>query len=44
VLEALVRAHLAPYKVPARFVARDELPRNEAGKVLKTALVESSAS
>ena len=32
-LDALCRAHLAPYKVPVRFVAVDELPRNEIGKV-----------
>jgi len=32
-LEALCRQHLAPYKVPVRFVSVTELPRNEAGKV-----------
>jgi acyl-CoA synthetase (AMP-forming)/AMP-acid ligase II len=32
-LEALCRAHLAPYKVPVRFVTVDVLPRNEIGKV-----------
>ena len=37
-LAALCREHLAPYKVPVRFVAVAELPRNEAGKVLRRAL------
>lgn len=32
------REHLAPYKVPVRFELIDALPRNEVGKVLKTAL------
>jgi acyl-CoA synthetase (AMP-forming)/AMP-acid ligase II len=33
-LRVLCREHLAPYKVPARFVVVGSLPRNEAGKVL----------
>jgi acyl-CoA synthetase (AMP-forming)/AMP-acid ligase II/alkylation response protein AidB-like acyl-CoA dehydrogenase len=33
-LEAVARERLAPYKVPARFVVVDELPRNEVGKVV----------
>jgi acyl-CoA synthetase (AMP-forming)/AMP-acid ligase II len=33
-LEAHCREHLAPYKVPARFVFLAALPRNEVGKVL----------
>jgi acyl-CoA synthetase (AMP-forming)/AMP-acid ligase II len=33
-LRGLCREHLAPYKVPVRFVVVDSLPRNEAGKVL----------
>jgi acyl-coenzyme A synthetase/AMP-(fatty) acid ligase len=40
-LEAQCRRHLAPYKVPARFVRVAALPRNEAGKVLKHALAPS---
>jgi long-chain acyl-CoA synthetase len=32
------RRHLAPYKVPVRFEAVAELPRNEVGKVLKADL------
>jgi acyl-CoA synthetase (AMP-forming)/AMP-acid ligase II len=38
-LEAHCRAHVAPYKVPAEFRVVSELPRNEAGKVLKRHLV-----
>jgi long-chain acyl-CoA synthetase len=38
-LDALCRAHLAPYKVPARFEAIEALPRNEIGKVLGRELV-----
>jgi acyl-CoA synthetase (AMP-forming)/AMP-acid ligase II len=38
-LDALCRRHLAPYKVPVRFVRVDTLPRNEVGKVLKRELV-----
>ena len=32
------RANMANYKVPRSFVLVDDLPRNAAGKVLKTAL------
>jgi len=35
-LDARCRVHLAPYKVPARFVFVDALPRNEVGKILRT--------
>ncbi len=38
-LEALCRTHLAPYKVPVRFVTIAELPRNQVGKVLSADLV-----
>ena len=34
-LESQCRAHLAPYKVPVRFVIVDALPRNEVGKILR---------
>jgi acyl-CoA synthetase (AMP-forming)/AMP-acid ligase II len=43
-LEELCREHLAPYKVPTRFLAVDALPRNEVGKVLTRALVDGSAA
>ncbi|HSO96281.1 MAG TPA: class I adenylate-forming enzyme family protein [Acidimicrobiia bacterium] len=33
------RADLAPYKVPVRFVAVEELPRTEVGKVIPRALL-----
>jgi long-chain acyl-CoA synthetase len=38
-LAATARERLAPYKIPARFVAVKELPRNEAGKVLHRELL-----
>jgi long-chain acyl-CoA synthetase len=38
-LTGLCREHLAPYKVPAKFVALDALPRNEVGKILLRELV-----
>jgi acyl-CoA synthetase (AMP-forming)/AMP-acid ligase II len=38
-LVGLCREHLAPYKVPVRFVTVDELPRNDIGKVLTRDLV-----
>ncbi|MEY4722379.1 MAG: hypothetical protein RIQ46_2104 [Pseudomonadota bacterium] len=37
-LQAWSRANMANYKVPRSFVLVDDLPRNAAGKVLKTAL------
>jgi acyl-CoA synthetase (AMP-forming)/AMP-acid ligase II len=43
-LAAHCRDHLAPYKVPVRFVAVDALPRNEVGKVLKARLAETATS
>jgi fatty-acyl-CoA synthase len=45
--EAALRAHcrerMASYKVPKYFIARDELPRNASGKVLKYVLREQYA-
>ncbi len=38
-LTELCREHLAPYKVPAKFVTLDALPRNEVGKILLRELV-----
>jgi long-chain acyl-CoA synthetase len=43
-LTELCRAHLAPYKVPARFEPLDELPRNEVGKVLLRELVARASA
>jgi fatty-acyl-CoA synthase len=37
-LQALARAHLAPYKLPKKVVFVDSLPRNTAGKLLKREL------
>jgi acyl-CoA synthetase (AMP-forming)/AMP-acid ligase II len=42
-LTALCREHLAPYKVPAKFVTLDALPRNEVGKILLRELVRLGA-
>jgi long-chain acyl-CoA synthetase len=39
VLRAHAQQHLAPYKVPRRFVALPELPVNEMGKVLRREVV-----
>lgn len=36
------RAHLAPYKVPRRYIFVDELPRTSTGKILRRALREPS--
>lgn len=41
-LEALCREHLAPYKVPVRFEAVMEIPRNEVGKVLRSQLAAAA--
>jgi len=38
------RDRLAPYAVPVRFLAVDELPRNDVGKVLRRALIEQAAA
>lgn len=38
-LDALARAHLVPYKVPARVEQIDRLPRNDVGKVLRRELL-----
>lgn len=40
-LEAVCREHLIPYKVPARFEWVEQLPRNDAGKVLRRELAGS---
>ncbi|HEU5301241.1 MAG TPA: class I adenylate-forming enzyme family protein [Acidimicrobiia bacterium] len=43
-LEAHCREHLAPYKIPTRFVEVASLPRNEVGKVLRAELAQSAMS
>jgi long-chain acyl-CoA synthetase len=43
-LERLCREQLAPYKVPVRFTVVDELPRNDAGKLLRQALGRQALS
>lgn len=43
-LGALCREHLAPYKVPVRFVAVAALPRNDIGKVLARDLVDQATA
>lgn len=39
-LRGRLRGFLAPYKIPADFIAVDDLPRNQSGKVLKANLRE----
>jgi long-chain acyl-CoA synthetase len=39
-LRAFCKEHLAPYKVPTSFEVRKELPRTQAGKVLRRQLVQ----
>jgi len=41
-LDAHCREHIAAYKVPARFVTVDALPRNDVGKVLRRELIDSA--
>jgi O-succinylbenzoic acid--CoA ligase len=43
-LRAFLRDRLARYKIPARFVALRELPRNEAGKVDRLSLLARTTS
>jgi acyl-CoA synthetase (AMP-forming)/AMP-acid ligase II len=38
------RDRLAPYAVPVRFVAVDELPRNDVGKVLRRVLIDEATA
>ena len=42
-LDALCRAHVAPYKVPVRFARVATLPRNENGKIVKSELLAQEA-
>ena len=42
-LRAWCKDHLAPFKVPARVVFRDELPKSMVGKVLRRLLAEDPA-
>jgi len=43
-LAGLCRRHLTPYKVPVAFELVDQLPRNEAGKVLRRHLAATAAA
>ncbi len=43
-LRAWCKDHLAPFKVPARVVFRDELPKSMIGKVLRRLLAEDPVS
>jgi acyl-CoA synthetase (AMP-forming)/AMP-acid ligase II len=43
-LRDFLRARIARYKVPARFVRLPELPRNAAGKVDRARLAARSSS
>ena len=42
-LRAWCKEHLAPYKVPARVVFKNDLPKSMVGKVLRRFLVEDEA-
>ncbi len=42
VLERFLKRKLPPYKVPTDIVVRDELPKNESGKIMKQILREES--
>jgi acyl-CoA synthetase (AMP-forming)/AMP-acid ligase II len=41
-LERFLKTKLPPYKVPTEIIARDELPKNESGKIMKQVLREES--
>ena len=43
-LEVQAREHLAPYKVPVRFLRVDELPRNDVGKVVSAELLARASA
>ena len=43
-LRAWTRRHLSAFKVPKRFHAIDELPRNPVGKIMRDALVERATA
>uniref|UniRef100_UPI003CC7E721 AMP-binding enzyme n=1 Tax=Nocardia wallacei TaxID=480035 RepID=UPI003CC7E721 len=43
-LKAHVREELERYKVPKRFIALDEIPRNASGKVLRAKLHAAAGS
>ena len=42
-LRAWCKEHLAPFKVPARVVFKDDLPKSMIGKVLRRLLHEEGA-
>ena len=43
-LRRFCRERMAPYRVPVRFTLVEALPRNEAGKLLRSALAERARS
>lgn len=43
-LKTYLKKHLAPYKIPKRFISVEELPKNPAGKIVKRQLKQQMVS